>query len=599
MKPEHFLKKIKSILEVSLPKGAEMIKAGRILAEDVSIGRTAFMDKMGVDSEAEYKLQCIRNRTLTFHAHIGMNSWNDTAIALNTIYEAAKEQGFTVDRAGICLDRRMGLTPELRKDAPSETGPMLDSDNDWASIGQVAPIQPHMGDFMIGFPASVENTLNALRAGVTSIGNLSQFFSHEVPNWKDHVTTTAKTVQAIAIMGSLRPKGTLLHSYLEDGYGALFYDCATVAGWAFLEKYIVEDLMGAKLSHCIGGLTTDPVKRAGWVFALDQIHDHNCLGTMIYGDTISFSDNLTVNVGLVSEYLTWDIMAQLQCPTGHALVPLPLTEGIRIPSAQEIIEAQTLGRRIQQTACRLFPHIDFSPSYDFANNVVSNGKVVFNKALDGLKEAGVDIRDPVQLLFVLKKLGPSLFEEMFGAGKINENCIRGRELVIMTDVFTMSQQSIKQHRQTFLAPENRNLLCGRKLLIASTDVHEHAILILQQLCAEAGAEVLYLGAERNPEEVIAAANAFDSDVILLSTHNGMALEYAKRLQRVMKQNHRMFPIIIGGVLNQKVPGKALPVDVTTKLLSLGLYPYARLKGHLPNITGLKKHHADCKIPLQT
>ncbi len=40
-----------------------------------------------------------------------------------------------------------------------------------------APIQAHMGDFIIGFPASTENTVFALQAGVTTIGNLSQFFA--------------------------------------------------------------------------------------------------------------------------------------------------------------------------------------------------------------------------------------------------------------------------------------------------------------------------------------------------------------------------------------------------------------------------------------
>ena len=55
----------------------------------------------------------------------------------------------------------------------------------------------------------------------------------------------------------------------------------------YLEKYIVEDLLGAKLAHCVGGLVSDPIKRSGWIFALDEIHDHDCIGSMFYGDTIS------------------------------------------------------------------------------------------------------------------------------------------------------------------------------------------------------------------------------------------------------------------------------------------------------------------------
>ena len=203
----------------------------------------------------------------------------------------------------------MALPQEWRKKMPPETGPTLDTLDDWMQIGQLVPIQPHMGDFMIGFPASTENTLNALKAGVTTIGNLSQFFSHEVPLWHDQVRTAVETVRAMSIMGALRENGTLIHSYLEDGFGALFYDCATVAGWAYLERYIVEDLLGGKLAHCIGGLTTDPVKRAGWVFALNEIHEGDCLGSMFYGDTLSFTEDLIVNRALVGEYLDemgWD-----------------------------------------------------------------------------------------------------------------------------------------------------------------------------------------------------------------------------------------------------------------------------------------------------
>ena len=263
MKFSQFRQSVQKILQVDLPSGASILTEGRLIAQNIKIGRTAFMDKMGVDSELEYKKQCIKDNKIMFHAHIGMGSWDATAEALTFLYNGAENSGIVVDRAGICLDRRMGLPREHRDKISAETGPMLETDSDWQQIGQVVPIQPHMGDFMIGFPSSTQNTLKALKAGVTTIGNLSQFFAHEVPMWKDTVATTVETVKAIAIMGALREQGTLMHSCLEDGYGALFCDCATVAGWAYLENYIVENLLGAKLAHCIGGLATDPVKRAG------------------------------------------------------------------------------------------------------------------------------------------------------------------------------------------------------------------------------------------------------------------------------------------------------------------------------------------------
>ena len=77
----------------------------------------------------------------------------------------------------------------------------------------------------------------------------------------------AETCKAIFVLAHFREQGVMLHSYLEDGFGALFKNCASVAAWAMLERYLVEELTGARLAHCIGGLTRDPIKRAGWVLA--------------------------------------------------------------------------------------------------------------------------------------------------------------------------------------------------------------------------------------------------------------------------------------------------------------------------------------------
>ena len=572
-----FHKKIKKIREVALPSGVSVITEGQRMAQDVCIGRTAFMDEMGVDSELEYKRQCIDNHRVMYHAHIGMNTWQDTAKALARLYDTAAEGEFLVDRAGICLDRRMGLPKKHRDRRPAETGPMLKTRQDWLEIGRVVPIQPHMGDFMIGFPASTENTLSALTAGVTTIGNLSQFFSHQVPMWKDHVATAVETVKAISIMGALRQKGALVHSYLEDGFGALFYDCATVAGWALLERYIVEDLLGAKLAHCIGGLTSDPIKRAGWIFALHQIHDGDGIGSMIYGDTISFSSDFARNRGIVAEYLTWDILAQIECPTGHAVLPLPVTEALRIPSGDEIAEAQSFGRQIEDAARRLWPHVDFSAANEFSTKMVSAGKSVMQNALDGLKDVGIDTADPIQLLYILKQLGPADFETYFGAGKTDVDQPRGRQPIAATDVYELSQRYIREYQHLFDNPRSRSIFEGRRILIASTDVHEHAIMIIHELLARAGTEMINLGAETDPDQIVSAAGLKEPDAILISTHNGMALEYAHRLKKELEKENIKVPVVMGGILNQKVEDTALPVDVTTKLKKLGFYPCPRLE----------------------
>jgi len=579
---EKFHVRVQELLETSLPEPGRLISEGKEIARNLKIGRSLFCEQMGVSSELEYKMHCMQNNRIMYHAHIGMGSWMATAQALRHIAGVSKSDGYRIDRAGICLDRRMSVPAEQRQDIPAETGPLLVNKEDWDGIAQTAPIQPHMGDFMIGFPASTANTVNALRVGVTTIGNLSQYFSHEAPMWDDPVTTVMETVRAIAILGQRSGDGILFHSYLEDGFGALFQDCATIAGWAYLERYIVEDLLGARLTHCIGGLTSDPVKRVGWVFALREIHSGELVGSMIYGDTISITQNFPRNWGIVGEYLLWDILAQMECPTGHAVHPLPITEAVRIPTAEEIAEVHTFGRQVEATAKRLHPLVDFSPAQGFSDDIVLAGKKIFDRALDGLKGAGVDVSNPVQLLYILKQIGPYSFEATFGLGEWDE-AVKRRKPLFPTDMFQQSLATIDQYLPHFQTDRIKSLVGKRRLLLASTDVHEHALFVLHELLHQAGAEVVYLGAEQDPVDVARAARSWDVDAVLVSTHNGMALEYAQRLKNELQREHLRVPVLMGGVLNQKFEDQVLPADVTGEIQKLGFQTNVRLDrgwGHL-------------------
>ncbi|MDH3764060.1 MAG: cobalamin-dependent protein, partial [Gammaproteobacteria bacterium] len=363
----------------------------------------------------------------------------------------------------------------------------------------------------------------------------------------------------------LRERGAMLHSYLEDGYGALFRHCATVAAWAMLERYIVEELIGARLSHCIGGLTSDPVKRAGWVLALHQIHQGQQVGSMIYGDTISFGQEFDQNRALTAEYLLWDILIQMHAPSGHAVLPLPVSEAMRIPSADEIIEAQLFGRRVEASARRLYPHFDFTAPQAFADTVCRQGGEIYDRALDGLRDLGVDIANPLQLLYVLKKIGPQRFEQLFAADLDAADSVK-------TDIYAMAQDVIAEHRPLFADAGLRARVSGKCFVIASSDVHEHAAGALAQLLGETDAKVIYLGAEQNPSDLVAALQQRPVDALLLSTHNGMALEYAQQLKQLLAAAGISLPVIMGGVLNQKTEGQALPVSVFEELKALGMFP---------------------------
>jgi methylmalonyl-CoA mutase cobalamin-binding subunit len=552
-----------------LPSWEEVSAEAQERAGKIEIGQTLFCREQGVSSEAEYKRRAKARGQIMLHTHIGLDTWQETKSALLYLYDEMSKRGLVLDRFGLCLDRVMAYPPEMRHLVPRETGPQLKSVEDWIEVGQVVPIQPHAGDFMIGFPASVVNTENALRAGITTIGNLSQYFAHGVPNWTDDVKTAVETAKAIAMMGRLKDKGTLVHSYLDDGFGALFTDYADVVGWAYLEQYIVESLFGAKLAHCFGGVTVDPMTRVAWVFIMREIHGEDCLGSMWYGDTISFSEDFDRNLGLNAEYLLWDMIAQLVCPTGHAVLPLPVTEAVRIPNAKDILQAQVMARRIEESARRMIPQVDLTQAQAIKDRLIGPGRAVFIHALANLKAEGVDVQNPLQMLFVLKKMGPVQFQREFGAGTLDPAWPRGRKPVQLTDMFAKTYAASEAILKDLPKPTEQRAL---KVVLGATDVHEHALFIIERALQAMGFSPVVLGSELNPVDIVRLAREKAADMIVVSTYNGMALEVGKALRRELDRLGVQIPVYMGGRLNQGVEGQALPVDVTADLAALGLTP---------------------------
>ena len=219
----------------------------------------------------------------------------------------------------------------------------------------------------------------------------------------------------------------------------------------------------------------------------------------------------------------------------------------------------------------MYPYVDFSAAEDFADRVCREGKTIYENALSGLRQAGVDIRNPLQLLYVLKKMGPQSFEQLFSETEADA-----------TDMFLLSQRVVEDNRPFFESPELRGKIAGRRFLLASTDVHEHAIHALAQLLTEAGAEVSNLGAEQSPNQVVDQLQNDSFDAILLSTHNGMALDYARMLQSQLRQINAKLPVLMGGVLNQKIEGEILPVPVVNEISAMGFHPAIAL----PNLSKL-------------
>lgn len=552
----------------NLPDMASIRSDIEKIAKTVTIGETLFMKEFGVRSEAEYKKKMAAKGHIMKHTHIGWNSWDFTAKGTEYIYEELKKRGSYVDRFGYCLDWVMGVPEHLRHILPVGTGLTFQSPEEWARVGQIVPVQPHLGDHMIASLNSVENAVCALNAGVTTMGNISQYYTYEYPGIDMEEERVIDMMKAIGVMGKYRDQGTIIHSNVDDGFGAQFHDLANLVGWCMLERYIVEDLLGGGMCHCFGNLFSNPMLRMTFEQAMWEINKTKTPGSMIYGNTIDFGFDYDRNFGALASFVNGDIIGQNHCPSGHAVTVIPVTEAARIPSADEIIQGHMTVDIMIEKAGFYEDYINWDKIEADKNILVTCGRIFYERVLNGLDDLGVDLQHPGEILGALKAIGPEQLEEKFGVGQADKYAMRHRIPVRPTDIVSTINK-----KQSDISDKIENIsdsLKGYNVIVGSTDVHEFGKEIVKNVLLRANANVFDLGSSVPVSEIVDTVVETESTVVLISTFNGIALSFAKELQAALDKNDLKVHIIMGGLLNENKDGSDLPVDVTEDLRKLGV-----------------------------
>jgi methylmalonyl-CoA mutase cobalamin-binding subunit len=557
------------LTETSLD-GPALVAQGKELGSQVTMGVSAFCKFHGVTSELEYKLKMAKaGRTMTALT-IGLTDWPDTKKGLAKIWKETSDRGFYIDRFIIALDRRMGLPPEYRAGALKETGPMLNSDSEWNEVAQSIQIQPHMGDMMIGSPSSVDNTRRALTAGVNYIGNLSQF-AWKYPGWPgDDVAQMSEVVTALGMMASKSSQGAVVHSYLDDGFPAQFGDYSSYIGWAKFERYIVEELIGAKLAHAYGGLTHDPITKTVVTMAIESLRPAEVCSSFYFGNTTRYTQNIEQNYGVLGIDVLYMMLADRHLRAGSSIMPVPVTEAIRVPTPDEIIDVQTIAHHTKAKLDSIYDFTNWQSLEIRSQELVKNGNKFFDNLLNGLSDLGADIKDPLQLLLAVRRLGPSQLEQSFGVGTPTEDPrFDGYEPLVPTDVlkdFLAERAKIREA----VRPANWILNKSHKPVIASSDVHEIGMRLVIDAVESLDIKPVIGTVGIDPDELAELALKENATAVLISTHNGMALSFAKNLLAELAQRNISPQVIIGGRLNQEIEGQDMPVDVTEQLIALGI-----------------------------
>ena len=559
-----------ALVPPALRPGRELLAEGRALARDWRVGRTPFLKAADVACEADYKRAMAARGRIMQHAHIGFRSVERTVGAIAEVHETCARRGVTVDRFGITLDWSMGYPAADRAGRGRGTGIVLNGPEDFARITCAASAAAHFGDFMLGLPGALDNTKHALAAGATAIGNLGQYFTFRLPDWDDDIATTEATVTALGLIAA-QDVEILVHSNLDDGFAGLFADMSATLGMVLIEKHIVEVLIGARTSHCFGHHFTAPRLRLAFHRALAAVTDGP--GTMIFGNTVSYRSTPGGNFASLSNYLQADIWALRRKHTGHAINPVPVTENERIPDVDEIIEAQTFAGRLVEHASELLGLVSFEQVDRDAEALVEGARVFAGRVLNGLDEAGVDTTDPAALMIALRRIGPGRLEALYGPGVPDPAGWGGRRAVVPAEWVEELRRAAAGWAERAPAEARARLRAsGLKVCVGASDVHEHGKMLIDQVLAELGLDVIDGGTSADPGDLVARAIAGGADVVAVSTYNGIALRYAREVRDAMASAGVTLPLCIGGRLNQ-VPddsNSGLPVDVAREIEALGV-----------------------------
>ncbi len=556
------------------------------------LGRCPFHDRHDVSSESEYKRVNMARGRVMLHAQMGYRDPALTRRRYEELYDKIDKAGYTLDRIGFSFDQNMGYPSSMRDTMPKGTALILREPEEFIALTGTAPAAPHFGDFLVGMPASVENTGAALLAGSTTIGNIGQYFAYRATGFDDDIHVTGETIKAAVMVGRQSHPATV-QSNLNDGYAALFVDLSCALGWMLVEQYIFEDLLGARVSYCFGHNFSMPVLRVAFQMAAAEVASQP--GSMVFGNTAIYDKSGdATNYAALASYLIHDIMWQKHRPTGHAINPVPVTEAFRIPDVDEILNAHLFANRLIERAGFMDGMFDYSHDSAVgmtARKIVKGGRQFKDNVIQGLAEAGIDTNDAFELLLSLRRLGARRIEELFGPGTDDASQARGRQPIVKSNTIADLEETARLHTDA-LEDRPRAALKASKLkgCVAATDVHEYGKIQIESVCSRIGVETIDGGVSADPKAVAAIAGASGADFIAISTYNGIGLEFSQALRKHMRTECLDVPVFIGGMLNRVSDrtNSGLPTDVTRELAGAGVVPCHNIDEFLQNLLGLVK-----------
>jgi len=304
--------------------------------------------------------------------------------------------------------------------------------------------------------------------------------------------------------------------------------------------------------------------------AVESLRPAGVCSSFYFGNTTRYTENIESNYGVLGIDVLYMMLADRHLRAGSSIMPVPVTEAIRVPTPEEILDVQTIAHHTKEKVEAIYQTTNWEQLEFQSKALIKNGNRFFENLVNGLAEAGVDVRDPLQLLVAVRRLGPSGIERRFGVGTPTEDPLfDGYEPLVPTDVLKDFLNERAKIRKS-VRPAKWVLNKSHKPVIASSDVHEIGMRLVIDAVESLDIKPVIGTVGIDPDELAELALQEQATAILVSTHNGMALSYAEKLLAELASRSLDVQVIFGGRLNQEIEGQDMPVDVTENLQALGI-----------------------------
>lgn len=550
--------------------GEELLKKGREIGESLVAGKSRFCLERGYDNHVQYRMEMAEKGEIVFILVVGRATLEEQLEAFRTIYEFCQRLDIDVPIIQNIPSPNLALPKELRENAAKTTSYMIDSFEDWKAHVDAAPLEVCFCDAVLSSPNSLETTINSVKCGSTKIGEFSQFiwrhqgFTDEYKRMRDFITS-------LGIVSTKRDDYLMVETYLDDGMPGYFMDCVSYVAYALLEHYICEDLCGARYTVSFGGLLTTIEARMGTAIAIHKLlaREDQCVISYINNSTnLAWDHDIEANYGIHAKECLIEGLVERKYRMGMAIDPVAITEKVAVTNLQEQLDVFISGKRVMENIEEWEKLIDLEPLDKLSDEMAQAGKQMFENMLEGLKEAGINIEDPLEMVLVLQNINRSKIEGMFHPSTYGTEDTEVKPLVPTA----MGEQMIEMRDEIIadIQEEYQHALDGCKVLLASGDTHTYGLLLVDGVLSKMGARVVNAGVEIDPVTLLDLADEEGILNVGVSVHNGQALDYGRQLLQLAKERNKNYHFFMGGKMNTILPGHSDPSDVEDMLREIGI-----------------------------